>query len=167
MSEYWIWWIAAAMLVGAELLTGTYYLLAVGLALAIGGTAAWLGAGAPVQFAIAAVAGVLATVAAHQWRMRRALPPPQTASDVGRSSRCTSTSGTRTAPLASPTGAPSGRRSSPRPTRRAPGRCTSWRCADRFVVADRRALRGTTGGRRRHVRDRLAAVHARAVRVSR
>jgi len=83
MSEYWIWWIAAAMLVGAELLTGTYYLLAVGLALAIGGTAAWLGAGAPVQFAIAAVAGVLATVAAHQWRMRRALPPPQTALDVG------------------------------------------------------------------------------------
>ena len=85
MSEYWIWWIAAALLVGAELLTGTYYLLAVGLALGIGGMAAWLGATAPVQFAIAAVAGVLLTVAAHQWRMRRALPPPQPPLDVGQS----------------------------------------------------------------------------------
>ncbi len=83
MSEYWIWWIAAALLVGAELLTGTYYLLAVGLALGIGGMAAWLGATAPVQFAIAAIAGVLLTVAAHQWRMRRALPPPQPPLDVG------------------------------------------------------------------------------------
>ena len=83
MSEYWIWWIAAALLVGAELLTGTYYLLAVGLALGIGGMAAWLGATAPVQFAIAAVAGVLLTVAAHQWRLRRALPPPQPPLDVG------------------------------------------------------------------------------------
>ena len=32
MSVEWIWWIAAALLVGAELVTGTFYLLAVGLA---------------------------------------------------------------------------------------------------------------------------------------
>jgi len=83
MSDYWIWWIAAALLVGAELLTGTYYLLAVGLALGIGGLAAWLGASAPAQLAVAAVAGVLATIAAHQWRMRRALPPPQPGLDIG------------------------------------------------------------------------------------
>ncbi len=83
MNDYWTWWIAAALLVGAELLTGTYYLLAVGLALGIGGLAAWLGAAAPAQFAVAAVAGVVATAAAHQWRMRRALPPPQAGLDVG------------------------------------------------------------------------------------
>mgnify|MGYP006323820373 CR=1 FL=1 len=83
MNDYWTWWIAAALLVGAELLTGTYYLLAVGLALGIGGLAAWLGAAAPAQFAVAAVAGVVATAAAHQWRIRRALPPPQAGLDVG------------------------------------------------------------------------------------
>jgi len=83
MSEFWVWWIAAALLVGAELLTGTYYLLAVGLALAIGGITAWLGATAPVQLAVAAVAGVLLTAAAHQWRRRHALPPPQPPLDVG------------------------------------------------------------------------------------
>ena len=59
MNDYWTWWIAAALLVGAELLTGTYYLLAVGLALGIGGLAAWLGATAPAQFAVAAVAFLL------------------------------------------------------------------------------------------------------------
>jgi membrane protein implicated in regulation of membrane protease activity len=39
MSELWMWWIAAAVLIGAELVTGTFYLLAVGLAVAIGGLA--------------------------------------------------------------------------------------------------------------------------------
>lgn len=87
MSDVWTWWIAAALLVGAELLTGTYYLLAVGLALAIGGAAAWLGASTPIQFAVAAVAGVLLTAAAHQWRRRRALPPAQAPLDVGQSVR--------------------------------------------------------------------------------
>jgi membrane protein implicated in regulation of membrane protease activity len=44
MLAHWAWWIAAAVLVGAELVTGTFYLLAVGLAAAAGGIAAWLGA---------------------------------------------------------------------------------------------------------------------------
>jgi membrane protein implicated in regulation of membrane protease activity len=83
MSGYWIWWIAAAVLVGAELVTGTFYLLAVGVALAFGGLAAWLGAGPAVQFAVAGVLGVALTVAAHQWRLRRATPPDQPPFDVG------------------------------------------------------------------------------------
>ena len=32
MADYWIWWTLAAVLVGAELMTGTFYLLAVGVA---------------------------------------------------------------------------------------------------------------------------------------
>ena len=43
MSEYWLWWIMAAILVGAELVTGTFYLLALGIAFAFGGIGAWLG----------------------------------------------------------------------------------------------------------------------------
>ena len=50
MSVYWIWWIAAAALIAAELLTGTFYLLAVGVAVACGGVAAWLGWSAPYQW---------------------------------------------------------------------------------------------------------------------
>jgi len=36
MTDYWTWWILAAVLVGAELVTGTFYLLAVGVAFAVG-----------------------------------------------------------------------------------------------------------------------------------
>ena len=50
MSDYWLWWIAATILVGAELVTGTFYLLALGVAFAFGGIAAWL--------------------KQHKWRMR-------------------------------------------------------------------------------------------------
>jgi len=83
MSVEWIWWIAAAVLIGAELLTGTFYLLAVGIAVALGGVAAWLGAAVPVQFAVAGVLGVALTIAAHRWRLARATPPPQAPLDVG------------------------------------------------------------------------------------
>jgi len=59
MSAYWMWWIAAAALIAAELLTGTFYLLAVGIAVACGGGAAWLGAPIPVQWLIAGALGVV------------------------------------------------------------------------------------------------------------
>jgi membrane protein implicated in regulation of membrane protease activity len=83
MSVEWIWWIAAALLVGAELVNGTFYLLAVGIAVALGGVAAWLGAGLQVQFAVAGVLGVALTIAAHRWRLAHASPPPQAPLDVG------------------------------------------------------------------------------------
>jgi membrane protein implicated in regulation of membrane protease activity len=83
MSVEWIWWIAAAVLIGAELVTGTFYLLAVGIAVALGGVAAWLGTGLQVQFAVAGVLGVVLTIAAHRWRLARASPPAQAPLDVG------------------------------------------------------------------------------------
>ena len=87
MSADWIWWIAAAVLIGAELVTGTFYLLAVGAAFAIGGIAAWVGLSHPTQFTIAAVAGVVLVWLAHHWRQRRAPPAPQASLDVGQSVR--------------------------------------------------------------------------------
>jgi membrane protein implicated in regulation of membrane protease activity len=89
MSVYWTWWIVAALLIGAELVTGTFYLLAVGIAVALGGVAAWLGAGEPMQFAVAGVLGVVLTIVAHRWRLARATPPPQPSFDVGQSVRVT------------------------------------------------------------------------------
>ena len=83
MEPYWSWWIVAAVLIGAELLTGTFYLLAIGIAVGLGGVAAWLGANVPVQFAVAGVLGVVLTVAAHRWRLARATPPPQPGLDIG------------------------------------------------------------------------------------
>ncbi len=85
MSAMWIWWIGAAVLIGAEMLTLTFYLLAVGIAFALGGIAAAFGASVPMQFAVAGVLGILLTGAAHQWRLRRALPPQLPPLDVGQS----------------------------------------------------------------------------------
>lgn len=83
MSGQWIWWIAAAILIGAELVTGTFYLLAIGIAAALGGVAAFFGATEAVQFAVAGVLGVVLTIVAHRWRLARATPPPQPSLDFG------------------------------------------------------------------------------------
>jgi membrane protein implicated in regulation of membrane protease activity len=76
MADYWIWWIAAALLVGLELATGTFYLLAAGVAFALGGVAAWFGAALPSQMMIGGTLAAIALAVAHQWRKRRATPAP-------------------------------------------------------------------------------------------
>jgi membrane protein implicated in regulation of membrane protease activity len=82
-TTYWIWWMLAAVLVGAELFTGTFYLLAVGAAFALGGIAAWLGASPSAQLLIGGFFAVAGTIVAHQWRKRHAMPSQQTGLDVG------------------------------------------------------------------------------------
>ena len=84
---YWMWWIVAALLIGAELVTGTFYLLAIGVAAGLGGVAALLGANEPTQFAVAGVLGVVLTILAHRWRLAHAEPPPQPPLDVGQAVR--------------------------------------------------------------------------------
>jgi len=85
--SFWTWWIVAALLIGAELLTGTFYLLAIGIAAALGGVAALLGASEPLQFAVAGVLGVILTIVAHRWRLAHAAPPQQPPLDVGQAVR--------------------------------------------------------------------------------
>ena len=83
VATYWMWWALAAVLVGTELFTGTFYLLAVGGAFVLGGVVAWLGGSTPVQLLVGGVFAVAGTFTAHQWRRRRAMPPPQPGLDVG------------------------------------------------------------------------------------
>src|SRR5438309_10403724 len=84
MSAYWIWWIAAAALVAAELLTGTFYLLVVGIALGFGGAAAWFDASVPLQWLIAAALGVIGTVMLQRWKRDLVLRTPvQQGLDIG------------------------------------------------------------------------------------
>jgi len=97
MSAYWMWWIAAAALIGAEMLTGTFYLLAVGIAVACGGIAAWLGWSIPYQWLTAGVLGVAGVVALERWRRRRGGASRQPALDVGQMVRVQSWGPDRTA----------------------------------------------------------------------
>lgn len=87
MMLYWIWWVLAAVLIGVELLTGTFYLLAVGFAFVVGGVVAWMDGSLPTQLIVGGVLSVVGVMAAHQWRLRRALPEPQVSLDLGQSVR--------------------------------------------------------------------------------
>jgi membrane protein implicated in regulation of membrane protease activity len=71
MDASTFWWIAAAVLVIAELLTGTVYLLAVAVGGAAGAIAAHLGFGLTVQIAVAAVVGTAATLGWHFSKARQ------------------------------------------------------------------------------------------------
>ena len=87
MAGYWIWWIAAAVLIGIELVTGTFYLLALGVAVAIGGLVALLGGSMAWQFVISGGLGAVLTMIAHRWRVARASPAPDRGLDVGQTVR--------------------------------------------------------------------------------
>lgn len=87
MSSYVVWWVIAAVLVGVELATGTFYLLAVGAAFAIGGVAAWLGLEPWVQFAAASIISIAGVSAAHRWRTNREHAPQMPSLDLGQTVR--------------------------------------------------------------------------------
>lgn len=87
MASYWIWWILAGALVAAELVTGTFFLLALGIAFGVGGLVAFTGAGFEVQMLTAGVVAIAGIFAAHRWRRRQAAPPAEPAFDVGQAVR--------------------------------------------------------------------------------
>ena len=78
MEANLIWLLAGLALVIAELITGTFYLLVLGVAAFGAGAAAWLGGGFPLQVITAtAVAGV-GVYLVHAYRARNAaqqMPP--------------------------------------------------------------------------------------------
>jgi membrane protein implicated in regulation of membrane protease activity len=74
MQAYMWWWILAAVLVGVELTSGTFYLLVYGAAAAVAGVVAWLGAGIVVQLLTAAVIAVIGTLALRHWKRSTAHP---------------------------------------------------------------------------------------------
>jgi membrane protein implicated in regulation of membrane protease activity len=71
MEASTFWWIAAAVLVIAELLTGTIYLLAVAVGGIAGALAAHAGLGLTAQIVIAAAVGTATTLFWHFSKARR------------------------------------------------------------------------------------------------
>ena len=87
MAAYWIWWLLAAGLVVAELVTGTFYLLAVAVAFALGGFAALFGIPFELQLLGAAVVALLGIFVAYRWRPGQLTGPREPAFDIGQSVR--------------------------------------------------------------------------------
>ncbi len=72
LSPSTLWWLAAGVLVAAELATGTFYLLMLALGCAAGALAAHAGAGSTGQWVSAALLGAGATAV---WHYKRASAP--------------------------------------------------------------------------------------------
>ena len=73
LSSPTVWWIAAGVLVAAELTTGTFYLLMLALGCVAGAGAAYVGLGGSLQLVAAALLGGGATFA---WHLKRQRQPP-------------------------------------------------------------------------------------------
>jgi membrane protein implicated in regulation of membrane protease activity len=80
VSDATVWWVLTALLVGAELVTGTFYLLMLALGAAGGALAAYAGLGQSVQLI---AAGVLGGALVGLWHWRRSQQPrgPEASAD--------------------------------------------------------------------------------------
>ena len=84
METYLVWLAAGFVLVIAELVTGTFFLLVLGIAAFAGSATAWFGLGFWVEALCAAAVAVAGVFWVH--RRRRTMPQPDMASlDVGQS----------------------------------------------------------------------------------
>jgi membrane protein implicated in regulation of membrane protease activity len=75
MADSTTWWLLAGAAVAVELLTGTFYLLMLGIGMAAGALAAHAGAGQSTQVVVAAVIGGGTVAAWHIVRKRRFSTP--------------------------------------------------------------------------------------------
>ena len=66
-----LWWIAAGIVVGAELFTGTVYLLLLAVGMAAAGWAAHMGATTAAQMLVCAVVGGFSMALLWQWRRHK------------------------------------------------------------------------------------------------
>ena len=71
MADSTVWWIAAGLLVAAELLTGTFYLLMLAIGAAAGALAAHAGLSLSAQLVAGGVTGGVAVLISYLVRRRR------------------------------------------------------------------------------------------------
>lgn len=65
MENYAYWFLIALVMLALEMMTGTFYILVIGIALAIGGLVALCGLNLTAQISISAIVGIIGTVILH------------------------------------------------------------------------------------------------------
>ena len=85
MAPYIIWFLLALGLVILELATGTFYMLVLALAMAVGGFAALFGFGEATQFSLSALAGIAGTLILLRIRRDKVAAAPDQSLDIGQS----------------------------------------------------------------------------------
>ena len=71
MESYLIWLVCGLVLVAAELATGTFYLLVLGISALIGSALGYLGGGFATQAICASVVAVIGVIVVYRWRSNR------------------------------------------------------------------------------------------------
>jgi membrane protein implicated in regulation of membrane protease activity len=71
MQDYLIWTIVGFVLITVEMVTGTFYLLVLGVGAFAGALAAWLGAPFLVQVAVAGLVSVVGTWMVFKWHLNQ------------------------------------------------------------------------------------------------
>ena len=75
--EHWlVWLVIGFILVISEMLSGTFYLLAIGVGAFAGSIASWLGGNEIVQAATSGAVAVLGTYIVHTWHARQKTGKP-------------------------------------------------------------------------------------------
>lgn len=83
MSLYVYWFSLALILVGLEMATGTFYLLVIAIAMAIGGIAAILGIAFSLQLVLAGLAGVTGIILLRHLKGEHTFETSALSLDVG------------------------------------------------------------------------------------
>lgn len=84
MADYLLWLIAGLALIVIEVMTGTFYLLVLGIAAFAGALAAYFGANLLAQVTCTGVFAAIGLFAVQRWRQARAAdPPPDRSLDLG------------------------------------------------------------------------------------
>ena len=87
MEMHWVWWLTAVVLVIAEILSGTFYLLAIAVGLLAAGVAAYFGVAWGMQVSVAGVLCLVSVAGVHRWKQQQVKSTEQTnfAYDIGKS----------------------------------------------------------------------------------
>ena len=83
MANYVEWFLFALILLGVEMATGTFYLLMLAIAMAVGGAAALFGLGMAAQLVLAALAGMVGMIFLRRWKGVRASSAVSQSLDTG------------------------------------------------------------------------------------
>jgi membrane protein implicated in regulation of membrane protease activity len=82
MADSTVWWMLAGAVVALELLTGTFFLLMLGLGLAAGAVAAHAGTDVSMQLVVAALVGGGAIIGWQRWRSSHPMEKAECSRDV-------------------------------------------------------------------------------------
>jgi membrane protein implicated in regulation of membrane protease activity len=83
MEIYIYWFLLALALIALEMATGTFYLLMLAIAMAVGGLAALLGAGVTWQLALSALMVIAGTIVLRRWKGTQVKEVSSASLDIG------------------------------------------------------------------------------------